>query len=1074
MPKKPKYYLNKKGEFVIDNYNLSKPFSSFFPGIAGQWGVPVWAFYVNRGQAIASFGIKDKDHPIMEFQPANKSYYLTPVLGFRTFIRTTQNKKDLFYDVFSSSLNNKFHKTENSMKITSAELSLKEINHTLGIETEIEYFTIPNDSYGGLARKVKFRNTGSQKRAFDILDGLPQIQPYGLNNMFLKQMSRTIEAWIMVENHNNGIPFMRLTVEPEDRPEIMHVKKGNFYMSFDAEGIIKPIVQSELIFGLQNDFTFPKAFLETKNFSVPIKQSVKSKTPCAFAFKRIELRPSEEYVIYTISGNISSIARLKAEVPRISSAAYFNCKQSENRKLIASIQNPVFTKSGSKEFDMYSAQNFLDNIMRGGYPSSIEHASGRTSVYMYSRKHGDLERDYNMFLIEPTYFSQGNGNYRDINQNRRCDIWFNPAIEMENIKGFFNLIQADGYNPLLVCPDRFDFNQDFTSLGNFFNRYNMNKIKLFLKNSFTPGELFDFMESEDVMSRDSRENLLKAVLENSTKHSHAVHCEGFWIDHWHYCLDLLESYIGLYPEKIKETLFDLKDFTFFDNAHIVQPRNKKYVLCNGRLRQFGSVVKDIDKEALIKERGQLPCTARTKNGKGDIYRVNLITKMIVVLINKFASLDPFGAGIEMESDKPNWYDSLNGLPGILGSSLCETFELKRWILFLKETAVKLKLGKEYTVNLPVEAYDFMSALDNACKQGFSDFDFWDKRSSLKEKYREKITFGFKGTEKRIKLKELNSALDRFLRVIDKGLRRSYDKKRKLYPSYFINEVASHKVVSRDEKNIYAKPLKFRQRMMPLFLEGMVHAFRVNQKQSLALDYHKAVRTSALFDKKLCMYKVCAPLEKMPEEIGRTRIFTPGWLENESIWLHMEYKYMLELLKAGLYSEFFEDFKNVFVPFLKPDVYGRSTLENSSFIVSSAFPEKELHGAGFIARLSGSTAEFINIWLMMCAGEKPFFLNDKNRLCAEFRPILPGWLFTKVKEADFKKNTFSFKFLDRTLVVYHNPLRKNTFGRSAAKVKRISMQYSDGQTIAQKSPLILAPYSYDLRNGKISRIDIELR
>ena len=78
MKKIPAYYLNKDGEFVIDNYNLAKPFSSFFPGIAGPWGVPIWAFYVNRGQAIASFGIKDKDHPIMEFQPANKSYYLTP------------------------------------------------------------------------------------------------------------------------------------------------------------------------------------------------------------------------------------------------------------------------------------------------------------------------------------------------------------------------------------------------------------------------------------------------------------------------------------------------------------------------------------------------------------------------------------------------------------------------------------------------------------------------------------------------------------------------------------------------------------------------------------------------------------------------------------------------------------------------------------------------------------------------------------------------------------------------------------------------------------------------------------
>jgi len=1074
MANKVKYYLNKKGEFVIDNYHLAKPFSSFFPGIAGQWGVPIWAFYVNRGQAIASFGIKDKDHPIMEFQPANKSYYLTPILGFRTFIKTTQNKKDVFYDAFSTSLNSPCYDIANSMIITSSDLTLKEINHTLGIQTEIIYFTIPHDNYGALARKVTFKNISKNKKRLDILDGLPQIQPYGLNNMFLKQMSRTIEAWVMVENHNYGIPFIRLKVEPADRPEVVHVKRGNFYAAFDMQGIIRPVVETELIFGLGNDFTFPKTFVDSRRFSLPEKQSVKSKTPCAFAYKRVELMPSEEYAIYTISGNMSSIQRLKAEVSRITDVSYFNSKQSENKALTTSLQKPVFTKSALKEFDMYSAQNFLDNIMRGGYPVSIEHASGKTTVYLYSRKHGDIERDYNMFLLEPTCFSQGNGNYRDINQNRRCDIWFNPDIEKENVLSFFNLIQTDGYNPLVVCPDRFKFNQDFTAVSGFFNRYNMNKVKEFLKNDFTPGELFSFIECNDVMLRDSRESLLQVVMENSTKHSQAAHGEGFWIDHWHYCLDILESYIGIYPEKLKEALFDLKDFTFFDNAYIVQPRDKKHVLYKGRLRQFGSVVKDGGKEALIKKRKNFANISRTKNGAGDIYKTNLMVKMIVVAVNKFASLDPFGAGIEMESDKPNWYDSLNGLPGILGSSLCETFELKRWILFLKNTMVTLKLDKQYTLSLPIEVHDFLHGLSKACSQGLSDFNFWNKRSTLKESYRVKTKLGFKGTGKKITLKALDFAFDNFLRVIDKALGKVYDKKSKLYPSYFINEVTRHKITSRLEGKIYAKATRFRQRTLPLFLEGIVHALRISQKPALALNYHQAVRAAALFDKKLNMYKVCASLEKMPEEIGRARVFTPGWLENESIWLHMEYKYMLELLRAGLYKEFFGDFKNVFIPFLKPDVYGRSTLENSSFIVSSAFPKKELHGTGFIARLSGSTAEFINIWLIMCAGKKPFYLNRDGNLCVELKPILPAWIFTKKKEADFEKNTFSFKFLNKALVVYHNPAKKDTFGKFAAKVKRISINYLDGRKIIQKSPQILPPHSYDLRSGKISRIDIELR
>ena len=66
-------------KFRIKNYNEAKPFASFFPGIAGIMGIPIWCFYVNRGQCISSFGFDSKDGAIMEFQPANKAYRYTPL-----------------------------------------------------------------------------------------------------------------------------------------------------------------------------------------------------------------------------------------------------------------------------------------------------------------------------------------------------------------------------------------------------------------------------------------------------------------------------------------------------------------------------------------------------------------------------------------------------------------------------------------------------------------------------------------------------------------------------------------------------------------------------------------------------------------------------------------------------------------------------------------------------------------------------------------------------------------------------------------------------------------------------------
>ena len=75
------YRLNSDGSFIIEDYSQAKTFSNFFPGVAGVYGIPMWAFYVNRGQGISSFGIESKDKAILEFLPANKAYRQTPLQG---------------------------------------------------------------------------------------------------------------------------------------------------------------------------------------------------------------------------------------------------------------------------------------------------------------------------------------------------------------------------------------------------------------------------------------------------------------------------------------------------------------------------------------------------------------------------------------------------------------------------------------------------------------------------------------------------------------------------------------------------------------------------------------------------------------------------------------------------------------------------------------------------------------------------------------------------------------------------------------------------------------------------------
>ncbi|MCM8781390.1 MAG: hypothetical protein NC908_05660, partial [Candidatus Omnitrophica bacterium] len=335
--KKVKCYLSKSGEFVIDNYCFLRPFANFFPGIAGKYGIPMWVFYVNRGQAIISFGTEDKDHSILEFFPANKAWQLVNIYGFRTFIKLYTTKKNILYEPFQRGfINNNFEITSR-MFITSYDLRLEEYNFTLGIKIDIEYFTIPNDSYAALVRIINIKNISKTPKRIELLDGLPQIVPFGTSNLFLKKLGRTVEAWMKVENLENGVPFYKLDVDPTDRPEVIHIEEGNFYLSFhtinEKPQIIKPIIDPEHIFGQILDLTYAHKFMGTEKFTPPKKELVQSKTPAGFTFLNFELSDTQGKTLYSIIGCMRNKDMLNSYTSKIIAPEYLDKKRVENKTL---------------------------------------------------------------------------------------------------------------------------------------------------------------------------------------------------------------------------------------------------------------------------------------------------------------------------------------------------------------------------------------------------------------------------------------------------------------------------------------------------------------------------------------------------------------------------------------------------------------------------------------------------------------------------------------------------------------------------------------------------------------------
>ena len=1100
---KPDYKLNEKGEFIITDYNSSKLFSSFFPGVAGKMGIPMWLFYVNRGQCVCSMGIEGKDKPIMEFLPANRAYQLTSSQGFRTFIKPLSHKSVKFYEPFQKHNLSDDMKCTQKMIIAPARLTLEEDNFTLGLKFTVDYYNVPQDKYAGLIRTLKIQNMNDDDFELEGMDGLPLIVPYGINNSSLKFIRRLVEAFVEVSNYETGIPFFRGKVELADRPEVVYIKKGNFYVGFEetvkGSKLISPIVDPVKVFGSQSDYHHPERFLTDTYEEMYKGQVLENRLPCAMGHFKTTIPAGETYTYTSVIGHASSIEELNTLVPEISNRKYANSKMTENKELIDELTQKNFICSSETVLDMYARQNFLDNVLRGGIPYTLKGNDSQTTLHLYSRKHGDLERDYNDYRLNPTNYSQGNGNFRDVNQNRRNDLLFNPDVQEGNVVHFYNLIQLDGFNPLVIRETRFKVT-DEAELHNIASEHlkedSIKNVEDFLQTPFTPGELLSYLKENKISAKGDVETFISDLLISCEKTNVTEYGEGFWSDHWTYNLDLLENFLDVYPEKMRYLLLENNEFTFYDNPHRVQPRDDKYVIWDGNAMQLSSVVFDEEKDEIIKSRANNNNRVHTQFGAGKVYNTNLINTILCLVVNKMASLDPEGVGVEMESDKPNWYDALNGLPGLIGSSINETLEIKRLIHFLLDSMEALN-ADGFKWKLFDELKEFMEMLIEQLQAQLSPYDFWDRATSAKESYREKTKFGVSGDESTITYAEVKNFLKLSLEKLDSGIKKAWNEEKNVISTYFISEVVNYKEIEytspEGEKTLKCnskgllcfRAKKFYHKHLPLFLEGPVHYLRSRPGNKEAKTLVNNIRNSGLYDKKLKMYKVNESLSDQPHEIGRARTFSPGWFENESVWLHMEYKYMLEMLRNELYDEFYGDFKKVFIPFFDPTVYGRSILENSSFICSSANPDPSIHGNGFVARLSGATAEFIHILLLMTVGKKPFSLTAERELKLEFNPALPIWLFTKEaytrsliingnpQQIDFPAKTFSFMFLGEILVTYKNETLKDTFGSDC--VKPISYEIIDSEGVSQffKPEEMKGEIAQKIRQRKISRINVEL-
>ncbi len=265
------------------------------------------------------------------------------------------------------------------MLITSHDLTIEEINTTLGLVVRVNYFTMPQEPFAGLVRRVTIENTGTKKLDIHCVDGLPAINPYGLKDWLSKNMSRTVEAWMTVHNSKSKAPFYQLKVEVADTPQVTPISEGNFYFAFDAVSLkqLDIIVEASCVFGHASDFLVPENFLKLAVLAVPSRQETANRTPSAMSVHHFTLGKGRKHGFTAIAGFAHDLTELKSVVKKATSKGFIEKKAVQNRQIIDGIKDHCFTHSASDEFNQYCGQTFLDNILRGGLPISLQTRKGR-------------------------------------------------------------------------------------------------------------------------------------------------------------------------------------------------------------------------------------------------------------------------------------------------------------------------------------------------------------------------------------------------------------------------------------------------------------------------------------------------------------------------------------------------------------------------------------------------------------------------------------------------------------------------------------------------------------------------
>lgn len=741
--------------YVIKNYDNMQPFFMSIVSNSDHW------MYLSSNGSLSA-GRANPEQAIFPYYTDDKIHDYKDITGSKTIILATIANESFLWEPFTERYKGVYQTERNIYKnICGNRIIFEEKNHDLNLTFSYEWMN--SESYGWI-RKSTILNSGNDTLNIKVVDGIQNILPYGVQRNMQGMLSTLVDAYKKSELvDDSSLALFRLSSIPVDKAEPSEALKATTVWSI-VDGSRKILLSNKQLDTFRCGET-----IVTETETRGIKGSY-------YINHEIDLNQNQNhswYIIADVAKDSSDIIGLLDVISSDESLIQKIDKDVEEGtkalKELVSLADGLHNSSDTNEIWRHFS-NAMFNIMRGGIPKDdyeiqiedykrhishfnkkvisennewlqslpdtiqyheliqLSNKNGDPDIvrlsteympFIFSRRHGDPSRPWNLFNIKlknsdgsPILYYQGN--WRDIFQNWEALANSYPGFITGMIFKFLNATTIEGYNPYKVTSEGFEW---------------------------------EILDPSDPWS-----NI------------------GYWGDHQIIYLEKLLELLGKYFPQKMFSLMEQEVFTFANVPYRLKPYHD--IL---KSPKETIVFDDVENEKikdlvnLIGEDGKL-----LRSGD-DIFRSNFCVKALIPLLTKLSNFIP-GAGIWMNTQRPEWNDANNALVGN-GASMVTVYYLRRYVNFLIKIFSKPLSSSNW--KCPVEVYSFLNEISDALndcsfdlKSGISNKErkhVLDKLGLAGNNYRDKVYNNMTGKFELLLKDDLLSFLNLVLKFIDQSI-----------------------------------------------------------------------------------------------------------------------------------------------------------------------------------------------------------------------------------------------------------------------------------------------------------------